>query len=594
MLPPLAPAAPTGYPDTRAEPQVDDYHGTPVADPFRWLEDDNAPETEAWVRAQNAVTEQWLAASPWRARLRDRIRTLLDYPREGQPHAQAGWILFARNAGLQNQSVWYVQRGEAGTPRVLLDPNLLSDDGTTRVGALEMNRDGTHVAYTISRAGSDWLEIRVRTLETGEDLPDVVEWVKVSDIAWHGDGFFYSRYPAAGERAYSEVNERHQVWYHALGTAQGDDRLVFDDAEHMQRFHTLSTTRDERYGVLYISDRGQGKDGDAFSLLDLRTAGAPFVPIWTGFDDQFRVIDNDGDALLVFTTHGAPNGRVVRIDPARPDESDWDTVLAERTEPLQEVVTGGGRLFAMYLHDVTTRVEDCALDGTEARVVELPGLGTAGGFDGEPGATHLFYTFTSFTAPPTVMRYEVATRESSVFRASTLPFDPSGYETEQVFATSRDGTRIPMFLVHRRGLVRDGSNPTLMYGYGGFNVTLLPSFSAARIAFLEQGGVFAQVNLRGGGEYGESWHRQGMKANKQNVFDDAIACAEWLVDHGITRPGRLAVQGGSNGGLLVGALHDAASGALRRGAALGGRDGHAALPQVHDRLELDRGLRLER
>ncbi len=547
-------ATPIGYPVSRTEDQMDHYHGVDVPDPYRWLEDDTATETEAWVASQNAVTDTWLAARPWRDRLRARITALVDYPRIGQPHEQAGWVLFARNDGLQNQSVWYIQRGATGDPTVLLDPNLLSDDGTTRVGALAMNRAGTHVAYTISLAGSDWQEIRVRALETREDLPDAIAWVKVSDIAWWNDGFFYSRYPAPGAHALSQVNERHQVWYHRLGTPQQDDRLVFEDAEHPQRFHTVSTTRDERYAVLYISDRGQGKDGDAFSILDLGAGDSAFRPIWTDFDDQFRVVDNDGDALLVFTTRDAPNGRVVRIDPAAPAEPGWNTVLRERPQPLQDAVTGGARLFALYLEDVTTRVHESALDGSGSHEVSLPGLGTAAGFDGEADAGHVYFTFTSFTAPPTVYRYDLATRAFTVFQEPTLSFDPDDYETQQVFATSRDGTRVPMFLVHKRGLRPDQRHPTLLYGYGGFNVTLLPSFSAARVAFLEQGGVYVQANLRGGGEYGDAWHKAGTKARKQNVFDDAIACAEWLIDTGWTAPDRLAIQGGSNGGLLVGAL----------------------------------------
>jgi prolyl oligopeptidase len=545
---------PLAYPTTDRVEQVDHYHGHPVADPYRWLEDDNAPETARWVAAQNAVTDAWLARFPWRSALRDRLTALVDYPRAGQPIERAGWLLIARNSGLQNQSVWYAQRGVHGESHQLLDPNALSPDGTTRISALAIDRAGEHVAYALSHAGSDWQEIRVRRLADRTDLDDVVHWVKVSDLAWHGRGFYYSRYPEPGDRAFSGVNERHQVWYHALGTDQAADRLVFDDAAHQQRFHVLSTTRDERVAVLSVSDRGQGKDGEALYALDLEAPGATFQPLWEGFDDHFRVVDHVDGALLVFTTRDAPNGRVVRIDLRDPHPSRWTTVLAERAEPLQEVTTGGGRLFATSLVDVTTSVRSYALDGSDERTVTLPGLGTADGFDGEPDATHLFYTFTSFTAPPTIYRLDVATGESAVFEAPALPFDPAQFETHQVFATSRDGTRVPMFLVHRRGLVLDGNNPTLLYGYGGFNITLLPQFSAARVAFLEQGGVFVQANLRGGGEYGEAWHQAGMKTRKQNVFDDAIACAEWLIGHGYTRRERLAVQGGSNGGLLVGAL----------------------------------------
>lgn len=550
------PTAPTPlpYPESRTDRQEDSYHGTVVQDPYRWLEDDRSAETEAWVKAQNVVTEQWFRDIPWRSQLRARVEALVDFPRVGLPIEDAGWILTPRNDGLQNQSVWYAQRGPGGTPSVLLDPNGLDEDGTTRVGALALNRAGTHVAYMLSAAGSDWQEIRIRDMHTRADLADRVRWVKVSGIAWWGDGFFYSRYPAPGDHALSERNERHQVWYHTLGTAQEHDRLIFDDAEHAQRFHTVATTRDERFAVLYISDRGQGRDGDAFRVMDLQDQQPTFREVWNGFDDQFRVVDHVDGHLLVFTTYQAPNGRVVRINPQAPAPDEWQEVIAEQPQPLQQVSTGGGRLFAHYLQDVTTVVYHSALDGTDRQAISLPSLGTAVGFEGEAGAKSLFFVFTSFTAPATVYRYELATGESEPYESPSLPFDPSQFETRQVFATSRDGTRIPMFLVHKRGLQPTANHPTLLYGYGGFNVTLLPAFSAARVAFLEQGGVYVQANLRGGGEYGESWHKQGMKRHKQNVFDDAIACAEWLVEHQWTSPAQLAVQGGSNGGLLVGAL----------------------------------------
>lgn len=550
----MADRSPLPYPSTRTVSQVDDYHGTAVPDPYRWLEDDHAPDTADWVSRQNALTDEWLQARPWRRALRDRITALVDYPRVGRPIERAGWLLIPRNTGLQNQNVWYLQRGLDEQPELLLDPNAMSPDGTTRIGVLAIDRDGDHVAYTISHAGSDWQEIRVRSLHTRTDLADRVEWVKVSDIAWHGRGFYYSRYPAPTEHALSGVNERHQVWYHTLGTAQADDRLVYDDIEHPKRFHIVRTTRDERFAALSISDRGEGKDGEALHVMDLASATPRFQPVWTAFDDHFDVIDHVDGELIVFTTHGAPNGRVVRIDPQQPSPDRWTTIIAEAGEPLQDVVTGGGRLFATSLVDVTSRVRSCHVDGSDAREITLPGLGTVEGFDGEATATHVFFTFTSFTAPPSVHRLHVATGVHTIFERPELPFDPAQFETHQHFATSADGTRVPMFVVHRRGLVLDGRNPTLLYGYGGFNITLLPQFSAARVAFLEQGGVFVQANLRGGGEYGEAWHQAGMKTRKQNVFNDAIACAEWLIANGYTASDRLAMQGGSNGGLLVGAL----------------------------------------
>jgi len=544
------------YPATRTDTVVDDYHGTPVADPYRWLEDDLSAETAAWVAAQNAVTAAWLDEVPYRPALRSRLTQLVNYPRQSAPEQKGPWLLFARNDGLQNQPVWMIQRGETGAPEVLLDPNTMSEDGTTRVASLTFNAAATHIAYMVSHAGSDWQQIRVINLATRTTLPDTVDWVKVSAIAWHGDGFYYSRYPepAEGEGAFSSMNEDHQVWFHRLGTTQADDTLVYHDTEHAQRFHVLGTTEDERYAVLSVSDRGQGKDGNAVLVKDLRDPHCAFRPLWTEFDDQFAVLDNDGDALLVLTNRGAPNQRVVRINPMHPDEPQWQVIIPEQPEPLETVGMAGGQLFACYLRDVTSRVVAYRPDGSPIGDVTLPGLGTVMGFHAPHDAAATYFSFTSFTEPATVYRFDIAQRTSTVYHAVTLPFDPSQFETTQVFIPSKDGTRIPAFIVAKKGLVRDGTNPTLVYGYGGFNVSLPPAFSALRIGFLEQGGVYVQANLRGGGEYGEAWHQAGMKANKQNVFDDAIAVAEWLIAERYTSSEKLAIQGGSNGGLLVGAI----------------------------------------
>jgi prolyl oligopeptidase len=544
------------YPDTRRDDTVDQYGTHTVPDPYRWLEDDTSDATKAWVAAQNAITFRYLNALPDRNALRARLSQLLDYPRLSQPEQKAEWVLFSRNDGLQNQAVIYIQRGLEGAPEVLLDPNTMSPDGTTRIGAVVFSRDARCVAYSISVAGSDWQEIRVLDTVTRTALADVVQWVKVSDLAWHGDGFFYSRYPEprpAGS-AYSDRNDDHQVYFHRLGTSQHDDRLVYCDREHPQRFHTVSTTEDERFALLYVSDRGQGKDGNALWVRNLARGDQHFMPVWTTFDDHMTVIDNVNDVLLVMTNRNAPNGRVVRIDPASPEEAAWQTVIAERAEPLEAAHTGGGKLFAVYLKDVASQVNVHARDGTLENEVALPGIGTAVGFAGEPDAASVFFTFTSFTAPATVYRYDIALRSSVVFRETPLPFDPTAFEANQVFVTSADGTRVPAFIVSKKGLARDGNNPTLVYGYGGFNVSLQPAFSASRVAFLERGGIFVQVNLRGGGEYGEAWHRAGMKENKQRVFDDFVAVIHWLIGERYTTSSRLAIQGGSNGGLLVGAV----------------------------------------
>ncbi len=555
-LEPARPTAPLTYPSTRTVDQVDDYHGTPIADPFRWLEDDSSAETKQWVEAQNLVTFGYLDQIPSRDALRARLTELVDYPRYSAPAVKQQWFLFTKNDGLQNQAVYYLQEGEAGVPVVLIDPNTLSADGTTRVAGLTFNKAGTRIAYMRSEAGSDWQQIRVIDVATREHLPDAVDWVKVSGLAWHGDGFFYSRYPAPAntDAAFSSMNEDHQVYFHTLGTPQSADRLIYQDRDNPQRFHTVGTTDDERYAVLSVSDRGQGKDGNALHVMDLTAATPAFTPLWTAFDDQMDVLDNVGDQLFVLTNRQAPNQRVVRISPSAPDEANWVTVIAERSEPVSGMSTGGGRLFATYLHDVTTRAYVHALDGTLEREITLPGIGTAGGFDGEHDATSVYYSFTSFTAPITVYRYDIASGQSTPLRDVTLPFDPTQFDTTQVFVTSQDGTKVPAFIVAKKGLVLDGANPTMLYAYGGFNVSLPPNFSAMRVAFLEQGGVYVQANLRGGNEYGEAWHQGGMKEKKQNVFDDFVAVAEWLFEHGYTCSDKLAIAGGSNGGLLVGAI----------------------------------------
>jgi prolyl oligopeptidase len=426
-----------------------------------------------------------------------------------------------------------------------------------QLSAFEPSKDATYAVYGISRSGSDWQQYKVLELATKRTLEDTIDWAKVSQVAWHGNGFYYSRYPEPPEgRERASINENHQVFFHELGTPQSADELVYEDPANPHRFHVVSTTEDERFLVLEVSDRGRGLDGNALYVRDLTKPGAEFTPLVPEItNDSFRVVDNVGDKLLVATNRGAPNWRVVLIDPADIAEERWQTILPERPEPLDGVTTAGGKLFATYLKDVATRAYVFALDGTLENEIELPGPGTAAGFGGPRDAPFVFYTFNSLSVPPTIYRYDIATRASTVFRAPRVPgYDASQFETKQVFYPSKDGTRIPLFLVHRKGLTLDGNNPTLLYGYGGFNIVVSPTFSAARIALLEQGFVYASANLRGGGEYGEEWHRQGMKLKKQNVFDDFIAAAEWLIGEKYTSPARLAITGGSNGGLLVGAV----------------------------------------
>ena len=545
------------YPVTRTVDHVDTYHGVSVPDPYRWLEDDSSAETAAWVEAQNAVTFAHLETIPFRAALTARLEQLYNYPKFGEPFRRGTSYFLFKNDGLQNQSVVYRQTGLDGPPEVVLDPNTLSPDGTTKLSVFAVSRDGRRAVYGLSVGGSDWQTYKVLDIASKQPLADTVEWVKVSGAAWAGDGFFYSRYPAPEKgKELSTKNVDHQVFFHRLGTPQSADELVFSDPANPERFHTVDTTEDERYLILTVSDRGKGLKGNAVFYRDLASRDRTFKPIVAEIgDDTFNVIDNVGDRFLVHTDRRAPNGRVFLFDPKAPAESAWMVVLPERPERLDGVATGGGKLFATYLKDVTSRAYVFALDGTPEHEIALPGPGAVSGLAGRDDDAEVFYTFTSFNYPPTIFKYDVKSRASTSFREVAIPgFAADGYDVRQVFVTSKDGTRVPMFLTFKKGLVLNGANPTLMYGYGGFNVTMAPAFSALRIALLEQGVVYASVNLRGGNEYGEAWHEAGTKLKKQNVFDDFIAAAEWLIANKYTSREKLAMTGGSNGGLLVGAV----------------------------------------
>ncbi len=545
------------YPPTKTVDQVDTYHGVAVPDPYRWLEDDRAADTAAWVEAQNAVTFAHLDTIPFRAPLAARLEQLFDYPKFSEPFRRGTTYFFSKNDGLQNQAVIYTQTGLAGTPEVLLDPNTLSPDGTTKLAVFSVSKDGALAIYGLSEGGSDWIEYRVLDVATRQPRADVVEWVKVSGAAWAGNGFFYSRYPASGQgKDLSAKNVDHQVFYHRVGTPQSADELVYRDPANPERFHTVDVTEDERFAILTVSDRGKGKKGNAVFYRDLTSSDPAFRPIVAEIgDDSFTVVDNVGATFLVQTDRHAPNGRVFRFDPKTPAEQDWIDVLPERPEPLDGVSTGGGKLFASYLKDVTSRAYVFDLAGRQEREITLPGPGTVTGLGGRHDDPHVFYTYTSFNYPPTIFRYDIAAGQSTAFRRVDIPgFSADAYEVTQVFVTSTDGVKVPMFLTHKKGLVLNGQHPTLMYGYGGFNITLGPAFSALRIALLEQGFVYASVNLRGGAEYGEAWHVAGTKLRKQQVFDDFIAAAEWLIAHKYTSTPKLAMTGGSNGGLLVGAV----------------------------------------
>lgn len=545
------------YPNAKRSDHVDTYFDVKVADPYRWLEDENSPETAKWIQDENTLTFGYLEKIPFRQRVKSRLEKLYNYPKYGAPFRRGQYYFFTKNDGLQNQSVIYMQKGLEGTPEVLLDPNKFSADGTSQLGSFALSKDVKYVAYCKATGGSDWRECHVMDVATRKDLPDVLNWVKVSGVDWQGAGFYYSRYdePEKGKELTSK-NEGHKVYFHRVGTPQSSDELVYEDKANPQRFHTVSTTEDERFAILSISDRGKGKKGNALFYRDAKAGDKTWRPLVAEVgDDDFGVIDNIGDKLLIETNHKAPNGRVFLFDPKNPDEKNWKDVLPERTEPLQNVSTAGGKLFATYLKDVTSRAYVYSLDGKLENETQLPGPGIVGGFGGQKDDKFVFYTFTSFVYPPTIFRYDIATRKSTLFRAPEIPdFKPSDYETKQVFFTSKDGTRVPMFLTYKKGLKLDGTNPTLLYGYGGFNITTTPGFNSLRLALLEQGFVYASANMRGGGEYGEKWHEAGTKLKKQNVFDDFIGAAEWLVANKYTSPERLAIHGVSNGGLLVGAV----------------------------------------
>ncbi len=545
------------YPLTRKVDHVDTYHGVAVPDPYRWLEDDNSEATAAWVKAQNTVTFGYLESIPFRKTIHDRIFELNNYEKYSAPSQKGPYFFFRKNPGKLNQSILYIQKGLNGTPEVLIDPNAWSKDGTTSLTTFAPSNDAKYAVYGISRAGSDWTEYKVIELATKKTLSDSIRWVKVSAVAWQKDGFYYSRYPEPTKgKEISSINEHHEVHFHKVGTPQSRDTVVYKDPGNGQRFHLLSTTDDERLAILTVSERGKGKNGNALLVRNIARGEREFTPVVPDIGDHtFSVIDNVGDELLIATNKDAPNTRLVLVDPKRPAAEYWKTILPERKEPLQNVSTAGGKLFVTYLKDVTTQAFVHSLDGTLENEVPMPGAGVAGGFGGERDATVIFYTFNSLTTPPTIYKYDIATKTSTVFRVPRVPgYDASAYETRQVFYSSKDGTRIPMFLVHKKGLALDGSNPTLLYAYGGFNVVQAPTFNASRLALLEQGFVYASANLRGGGEYGETWHQAGTKLKKQNVFDDFIAAAEWLIENTYTSAPKLAIQGGSNGGLLVGAV----------------------------------------
>ncbi len=538
------------YPDTKKVDHSDDYHGTLVGDPYRWLENDTAQDVAAWVQSQNKATFGYLDQIPFRKNIQDRITELINYPRYSCPMRAGEYYFFYKNDGLQNQPVIYVQKGLTGKPEVFIDPNTLSKEGTTAISLIGFSNDDKYAAYSRSDAGSDWQEIRIMEIATKRELPDRLKWVKFSGASWQGNGFYYSRYPEPAKGAeLSGNNQYHTVYYHRVGDDQSKDQLIYRDDKNPNMYHSAGVTEDERYLILYAQP---GTDGFATYYKDLQKGG-DFVELFKGFSNKSSVVHNIGDRMLVLTDIDAPKYRLVEVDLKNPAKANWKTVIAQSDDLLQGVSTGGGYLYANYLKNATDRYFRYNYDGSGKQEIQLPGLGSAGGFSGKEDEQTLFYTFTSFIYPATIFKYDVKTGKSEPFFTSELKFNPQDYVEKQVFYTSKDGTKVSMFVVHRKGLELNGANPTYLYGYGGFNVSLTPSFSASRLVLLENGGVFAMPNLRGGGEYGEEWHQAGMLLKKQNVFDDFISAGEYLIKEGYTNKEKLAIAGGSNGGLLVGA-----------------------------------------
>lgn len=539
------------YPETRKTDTIDVYFGTQVADPYRWLEDDNSEETAAWVKAQNDVTNAYLAKIPFRDQVRERLTSMWNYPRYGVPFKKGGKYFFFKNDGIQNQSVLYIQDSLQAEPRVFLDPNKLSEDGTTALGTYSVSKDGKYFAYAISKAGSDWNEIYVMETETGKQLADKLEWVKFSGISWRESGFYYSRYDKpAGGGVLSSKNEYMKVYYHVVGDPQEKDVLVYENRNYPLRNYGITATEDGRYLVLGESE---STSGNSLYIKDLENPQAGFVKIAEGFRFDYSYISNQDGKFLILTNADAPKYRLIEVDLSAPAPENHRIIIPEREEVLVSAEVAGGRIVCEYMKDATNRLYVYTTEGSFVHEVNLPGPGTIAGFEGKRDENEAFFAFTSFTYPSTVFVYDILNNTSKVFFDSELDFDPAKYESKQVFYTSKDGTKVPMFIVHKAGLNLDGNNPVYLYGYGGFNVSLTPVFSVSRLLFIEQGGVFAMPNLRGGGEYGEAWHRAGTKLQKQNVFDDFIAAAEFLIAEKYTQPEKIAIAGGSNGGLLVGA-----------------------------------------
>ena len=542
------------YPQSAKIDQVDYYHGVEVADPYRWLEDPNSQSTQDWIKAQNELTFNYLATIPVRDKIQQRLTQLWDYEKYGIPFKRGERYFYSKNDGLQNQSILYTLTNLDGEPRVLIDPNQWSDDGTVSLSSYAVSDDGKFIAYGISSSGSDWREWKVRDIETGEDLADHLQWVKFSGVSWTNEnqGFFYSRYDEPNDNTkFEDINYYQKLYYHRLGTTQSEDKLIYHRPDQKQWMFSGKVTEDGRYLIIYVS---LGTDSrNLIFYQDLQNPEEEVVELISEFEASYTFVDNDGSTFWLQTDLDAPRSRLIAIDINQPERKNWQEIIPQQEETLRYVGLLNNQFVANYLQDAHTVIKIINLDGTLVREVELPGIGSAGGFGGKRNDRETFYYFTSFNTPTTIYRYDMVTVNSTIFRQPKVDFKPDDFETKQIFYPSKDGTQIPMFISYKKGLKLDGNNPTYLYAYGGFNISLTPNFSVSQVVWMEMGGIYAVANLRGGGEYGEEWHKAGMKLNKQNVFDDFIAGAQWLIENKYTSSKKLAIAGGSNGGLLVGA-----------------------------------------
>lgn len=539
------------YPETKKVDTVTDYFGTKVEDPYRWLEDDRSAETEAWVKAQNEVTFNYLKSIPFRKDLQDRLTELWNYEKIGAPFKEGDYIYFSKNDGLQDQYVIYRKKTEEATPEIFLDPNKFSEDGTTSLAGMNFSEDGKTLAYAISEGGSDWRKIIIMDAETREVKEDTIVDVKFSGLSWKGnEGFYYSSYDKPEGSELSAKTDQHKLYYHKLGTSQADDKLIFGGTEQQKhRYVGGSVSEDNRY--LFISARNSTSGGKLF-MMDLSDADPKLTTIIGNEDTDSYVIENEGSKLFIVTNRNAPNRKIVTVDASNPDPENWEDFIPE-TENVLSPSTAGGYFFTNYMKDAVSQVKQYDYEGNLVREIDLPGIGTAGGFGAKKEEDVLYYSFTNYVTPSSIYKLNIEEGSSELYNKPDINFNPDDYVSEQVFYTSKDGTQIPMIITHKKGLERNGKNPTMLYGYGGFNISLTPSFSTANAVWMEQGGIYAVPNLRGGGEYGKEWHDAGTKLQKQNVFDDFIAAAEYLIENNYTSSDYLAIRGGSNGGLLVGA-----------------------------------------